>query len=162
MTIAVGEKLPEGTLKLITADGPADTASADLFSGKKVVLFGLPGAYTGTCSTTHLPGYVNNAEAIKAKGVDTIAVISVNDVFVMGAWAKEQQTGDKVAVLADWDASYVKALGLDIDLSVASLGVRSKRFSMIVDNGVVSALNIEENPGVVEVTGAEKILEALG
>lgn len=161
MTLAVGDKLPEGTLKLISADGPADTDSAELFSGKKVVLFGLPGAYTGTCSNTHLPGYVNNAEAIKAKGVDTIAVLSVNDVFVMGAWAKEQDTGDKVAVLADWDASYVKALGLDIDLSVASLGVRSKRFSLIAEDGVVKELFIEENPGVVEVTGADKILEVL-
>jgi len=158
MTIKVGDKVPEGTLMTMSADGPAPVSSDDLFAGKKVVLFGLPGAFTPTCSARHLPGYVDNAEALKAKGVDTIACMSVNDVFVMGAWGKDQNVGDKVTILADGSADYSKALGLELDLTARGMGVRSTRFSLLIDDGVVKAINIEENPGEATNSGAEHML----
>jgi len=158
MMIKVGDKVPEGTLMTMSADGPAPVSSDELFAGKKVVLFGLPGAFTPTCSARHLPGYVDNAEALKAKGVDTIACMSVNDVFVMGAWGKDQNVGDKVTMLADGSADYSKALGLDLDLTARGMGVRSTRFSLLVDDGVVKAINIEENPGEATNSGAEHML----
>ena len=161
MTISVGSKLPETTFKTPTADGPADISAADVFSGKKVVLFAVPGAFTPTCSMNHLPGYLENQDAITQKGVDTIAVLSTNDVFVMDAWAKATKGQDRILFLSDGNADFTKAIGLEIDLSVAGLGLRSKRFSMIVDDGTVTSLNIEDNPGQAVESGAAKILEQL-
>lgn len=161
MTISVGDKMPELEFLVMTDDGPAKTAAADFFGDKKVVLFGVPGAFTPTCSLNHLPGYIENADDIIAKGVDTIAVLSVNDPFVMGAWKKQANSGDKIVYISDWDATYTKALGLEMDGSGAGLGIRSKRFSMIVENGKLAALNIEANPGEADATGAAKMLELL-
>jgi peroxiredoxin (alkyl hydroperoxide reductase subunit C) len=144
----------------MTDSGPADISSDELFAGKKVVLFALPGAFTPTCSAKHLPGFVQQAEAIKAKGVDTIACLSVNDAFVMGAWGKDQGVSDKVLMLADGSADLTKALGLELDLNSRGFGLRSQRYAMIVDDGVVTAVNVEQG-GAFEVSSAEAILEAL-
>ena len=138
--------------------GPQPMTTADLFGGKKVILFGLPGAFTPTCSAKHLPGYIEQAEALKAKGVDTIACMSVNDVFVMNAWGKDQNVGDKVVMLADGSADFAKALGLDLDLTARGMGVRATRFSLLVEDGVVRNVNLEPNPGEAEVSGAEAML----
>ena len=161
MTIKAGDKVPSATLKHMTADGPAEITTDDLFKGKKVILFGLPGAFTPTCSAKHVPGFVQQYDAIKAKGVDTIACLSVNDAFVMGAWGKDQKVGDKVLMLADGSADFTKKLGLDLDLNALGMGVRSKRFAMIVDNGVVKHLAVEDAPGGLDVSSAEKTLAAL-
>jgi peroxiredoxin len=160
MTIAVGEKIPSAKLKTMTAEGPKDISTDDIFNGKKVVLFAVPGAFTPTCSAKHLPGFVEKATEIKGKGVDTIACLAVNDAFVMGAWGKAQNTGDKVLMLADGAAAFTKQLGLDLDLTGPGMGVRSKRYAMVVDNGTVKALQVEA-PGAFEVSSAEAILKAL-
>ena len=160
MTISVGEKLPEATFKTFTADGPKDTTVADIFAGKKVVLFGVPGAFTPTCSNNHLPGYLENYNAIRARGVDTVAVVATNDVHVMGAWARFSGGEGKLLFLADGSADFARATGLDIDLSAHGMGLRNKRFSMIVDDGKVTAINVESKPGVNE-SGAAHILEQL-
>ncbi|KQQ38004.1 MULTISPECIES: peroxiredoxin [Rhizobium/Agrobacterium group] len=161
MTIAIGEKLPSATFKEKTADGPVEISTDALFAGKKVVLFAVPGAFTPTCTLNHLPGYLDNRDALLAKGVDDIAVVAVNDWHVMGAWA--QQTGgmDKIHFLADWDGAFTKAMGLDADLSAGGLGVRSKRYAMLVEDGVVKSLDIEESPGQATVSGADAMLERL-
>ncbi len=159
MTISVGDSMPEGVLVTMGADGPSPISSNDLFSGKKVVLFGLPGAFTPTCSANHLPSYIESADALKAKGVDTIACMSVNDPFVMAAWGKDQNVGDNVMMLADGSAAYTNALGLELDLSARGMGVRATRFSLVVDDGKVTAINVEENPGVMEVSGAATVLD---
>ncbi|HEX3973291.1 MAG TPA: peroxiredoxin, partial [Stellaceae bacterium] len=143
MTIAVGDKIPSAKLKTMTAEGPKDISTDDIFNGKKVVLFAVPGAFTPTCSAKHLPGFVEKAADIKGKGIDTIACLAVNDAFVMGAWGKAQNTGEKVLMLADGAAAFTKQLGLDLDLTGPGMGVRSKRYAMLVDNGVVKALNVE-------------------
>lgn len=161
MTIAVGEKLPEAKFKEKTADGPVELTTADLFAGKKVVLFAVPGAFTPTCTLNHLPGYLENRDAILARGVDDIAVVAVNDWHVMGAWAQQSNALGKIHFLADFDASFTKALGLDADLSGGGLGLRSKRYSMLVEDGVVKSLNIEESPGQATVSGAAAMLEQL-
>ena len=161
MTIAVGQKLPDATFKTLTGDGPKELSTADVFAGKKVVLFGVPGAFTPTCNNNHLPGYVENHDAILAKGVDRIAVVAVNDVFVMGAWARSTGGDGKILFLADGSGDFAKAAGLDIDLSKAGLGLRLKRFSAIVEDGTVTALNIEDAPGMVANSGAATILEQL-
>ncbi|MCX5497450.1 peroxiredoxin [Kaistia dalseonensis] len=161
MTISVGDRLPEAKFRVMTADGAVEKTTADVFAGKKVVLFAVPGAFTPTCHKNHLPGYIEQAAAIKAKGVDTIAVVSVNDHHVMGAWAKASGGEDKILFLADGSGLFTKAIGLDIDLTAGGLGLRSKRYSMIVDDGVVSALNIEDAPGGVTVSGAAAALEML-
>ncbi|MCO5144666.1 MAG: peroxiredoxin [Aquamicrobium sp.] len=161
MTIAVGQKLPDATFKTLTGDGPKELSTADVFAGKKVVLFGVPGAFTPTCNNNHLPGYVENHDAILAKGVDQIAVVAVNDVFVMGAWARSTGGDGKILFLADGSGDFAKAAGLDIDLSKAGLGLRLKRFSAIVEDGTVTALNIEDAPGMVANSGAATILEQL-
>lgn len=161
MTITVGQKLPDVTFRTKTEDGTKELSTAEVFAGKKVVLFGVPGAFTPTCSNNHLPGYLENYDAILAKGVDAIAVISVNDVFVMGAWARFTGGEDKILFLADGSGDFAKATGLDTDLSARGLGLRSQRFSMIVDDGTVTALNIEEVPGQATNSGAAKILEQL-
>ena len=133
MTIKVGDKVPSGTLKHMAADGPAEISTDDLFSGKKVVVFGLPGAFTPTCSAKHVPGFVQNYDALKGKGVDSIACLSVNDAFVMGAWGKDQDVGDKIVMLADGSADYTKALGLELDLNALGMGMRCRRFAMVVE-----------------------------
>lgn len=160
MTIQVGDKIPDATLMHMTADGPAPMTTADLFGGKKVVLFSVPGAFTPTCSAKHLPGFVQNADAIKAKGVDTIACMSVNDVFVMDAWGKNQSTGDAVQMLADGNGDFAKALGLELDLANFGMGPRSQRFSLIAEDGVVTELNVEEG-GDFKVSSAEHALGQL-
>ena len=160
MAIAVGERIPEATLAHMTGDGPAPLSTADVFKGKTVVLFALPGAFTPTCSAKHLPGFVEKAAEIKAKGVDTIACLSVNDPFVMGAWAKDQNVGDTVLMLADGSAELTKAMGLELDLTPRGFGVRSDRYAMIVEDGEVRLLNREE-PGAFEVSSAEAVLKAL-
>jgi peroxiredoxin len=161
MTISVGDKLPEATFKTMTADGAKEISTAEIFPGKKVVLFAVPGAFTPTCSNNHLPGYLENHDAILARGVDTIAVVAVNDVHVMGAWARFTGGEGKILYLADGSGSFAKALGLDIDLSGGGMGLRSKRYSMIVDNGKVTALNVEDSPGKAVESSAAKILEQL-
>ena len=162
MAIDIGGKLPNATLKAVTSDGAEDIDTGTIFDGKTVVVFGLPGAFTGTCSMTHLPGYLENRDTILANGVDDIALVSVNDHFVMQAWAEQSGGIDKIRFLADWDGAFTKAIGMDIDLAVAGLGVRSKRYSMLVEDGVVKTLNVEDNPGEVGVSGAARMLEQLG
>jgi glutaredoxin/glutathione-dependent peroxiredoxin len=154
MTIQVGNTLPKGNFKIMSAEGPKDLDTDTLFKGKKVLLFSVPGAFTPTCSQKHLPGYVNNAAALKAKGIDTIACMAVNDVFVMDAWGKSGGAGDKVLMLADGNGAYAKALGLEMDATGFGMGIRGQRFSMIVDNGVLTQLNVEP-PGQFNVSSAE-------
>lgn len=160
MTIKVGDRMPSATFMTMGKDGPQPLSSDELFKGKKVALFGVPGAFTPTCSVKHLPGYVKNADKFKVKGVDTVACIAVNDVFVLEAWRKSEGVGDTVKMLADGSGDFAKAAGLTFDLSGKGLGLRLQRFSAIVDDGVVKSLNIEE-PGAFEVSGAEKLLGQL-
>jgi peroxiredoxin len=160
MAIQVGERLPAGTLKTMTKDGPRDVTTDDLFKSKKVVLFSVPGAFTPTCDAKHLPGFVQLAEQIKAKGVDTIACMAVNDVFVMAAWGKSGGVADKIMMLADGNGSYSKALGLEFDASGYGMGVRGKRFALIVQDGVAASVDIEE-PGQFKVSAAEHVLSKL-
>ena len=156
MTISVGDKLPSVDLMEMTESGPSKVSADDLFAGKKVALFAVPGAFTPTCSAKHLPGFVANLDALKAKGVDAVYCLSVNDPFVMGAWGKAQEAGD-VRMLADPDAALTKAMGVEFDASGAGLGIRSRRYSMVVDNGSVTQLNLEETGGF-EVSDAETLL----
>ena len=158
--ISVGDRLPDATFKTMTADGAVVVTTAEVFAGKKVVLFGVPGAFTPTCSNNHLPGYLENHDAILARGVDTIAVVSVNDVHVMGAWARFSGGEDKILYLADGSGDFAKSVGLDNDLSASGMGLRSKRFSMVVEDGKVTALNVETKPGV-DTSGAAHILQQL-
>src|SRR5690242_21863596 len=160
MTLKVGDKVPAVKLKQLTSDGMKDVQTEDFFKGKKVVLFALPGAFTPTCSAKHLPGFVEKAAELKSKGVDTIACLSVNDAFVMGAWGKDQKADGKVQMLADGNADFTKAVGLELDARANGLGIRSQRYAMVVDNGVVKALNVEK-PGSFEVSSAESVLKAL-
>jgi glutaredoxin/glutathione-dependent peroxiredoxin len=160
MTIKVGDTIPSMKLMTPTADGPKEISTDDIFSGKKVVMFAVPGAFTPTCSAKHLPGFVQEADALKAKGVDTVVCLAVNDVFVLGAWAKDQGAGEKVLMLADGSAAFTKALGLELDLVARGLGVRSQRFALIADDGKVTHLAVEA-PGGFEVSRAEAILAAL-
>ena len=161
MTIAIGDKLPAATFKVRTADGLADMTTEELCAGKTVALFAVPGAFTPTCSAKHLPSYLDNLDALKTKGVDTIACVAVNDAFVLSAWAKAQEADGKIVMLADGTAAFTKALGLDFDGSGAGLGIRSKRYAMLVKDGVVTALNVEASPGVMEVSGADRLLAGL-
>ena len=158
MTIAVGDTLPDVSLSLLTENGPEVVQTKNYFAGKTVVLFGLPGAFTPTCHKNHLPGFLANEAAFKAKGVDEIVMTSVNDPFVLAAWSKATGSEGHIAFLADGGATVAKAIGLDIDLTERGLGVRSKRYSMLVKNGVVTELNIEPNPGVADLSGAEHLL----
>jgi peroxiredoxin len=160
MAIQVGDKIPAATLKVPTADGIEDRSTDQIFGGKKVVLFSVPGAFTPTCSAKHLPGFVQNAAAIRAKGVDTIVCLAVNDAFVMGAWGKDQKVGDKVLMAADGNGAFAKALGLDFDGSKFGMGQRSQRFALIAENAVVKHLAVEA-PGKFEVSSAEAVLKAL-
>ncbi len=160
MTLSVGDTLPEATFMTMTADGPNKVSTDDVFKGKTVALFAVPGAFTPTCSAKHLPGFVEKAGEIKAKGVDTIACVSVNDVFVMDAWGKSQNAGDDVVMLADGNGDFAKAIGLVMDGTGFGMGTRSQRFSMIVKDGVVAELNVE-GPGEFKVSSADYILGQL-
>lgn len=155
-----GDSIPDLTLTEMTAEGPKPVTTKDLLSGKKVVLFAVPGAFTPTCSKQHLPGFIDNADAIKAKGVDTIVCVSVNDAFVMGAWGEAMGAGGKVLMLADGNAEFTAHLELELDASGFGMGTRSQRYSMIIDDGVVQNINIDEG-GALDVSTAEKILEQL-
>ena len=159
MTIKVGDRVPSVTLRYLGPDGPKQVPSEEFFAGKKVALFAVPGAFTRTCSQRHLPSYVGNAAQLKAKGVDTIACVAVNDAFVMGAWGKEHQA-DKIMMLGDGNADFVRAIGLELDRIKEGMGVRSQRYAMLVENGVVKALNVEK-PGEYAVSSAEAMLEQL-
>ncbi len=160
MAIQVGDTLPEGRFTVMNADGPGSDSIDDIFGGKKVVLFSVPGAFTPTCSKDHLPGFIEQADALKAKGVDTIACMAVNDVFVMDAWCQQSGAAGKVAMLADGSGVYTKALGLELDLSDRGLGVRSMRFALVIDDKVVTQAFIEEG-GAFEVSSAENVLANL-
>ena len=161
MTIKVGDKLPSVTLRQVTSEGPKEISTDEFFRGKKVALFAVPGAFTPACSQRHLPGYVEKATDIKAKGVDEVACVAVNDAAVMTAWGKDQRCEGKVSMLADGSGDLARALGLELDLTKMGLGVRSKRYSMLVDNGVVKSLNVEAQPGQVEASGADAMLRSL-
>lgn len=159
MTIQVGEKIPSCTLNVMGSEGPQNISTDEIFSGKKVVMFAVPGAFTPSCSATHLPGFVVNADVIKSKGVDSIVCVSVNDAFVMGAWGASQNA-EALIMLADGNGELTTKLGLELDGTGFGLGSRSQRYAMVVDNGVVTALNVEQGAGV-DVSSAEKILEIL-
>ena len=160
MPIKVGDRLPEAKFRVMTSDGPAWKSTDDIFKGKKVALFAVPGAFTGTCHKMHVPSITQHADAIKAKGVNTVALTSVNDVFVMDAW-KKATGADKIDFLADGNGEFAKAIDLAFDGSANGLGTRSKRYSMLVEDGVVKKLNIEESPGKVEVSGGDAMLKQL-
>ena len=159
MTVHVGDKVPSATLMEMQDGGPKPVKTDDLFAGKKVVVFALPGAFTPTCSAKHVPGFVQNFDALKAKGVDEIACISVNDAFVMGAWGKDQQAGGKVRMLADGNGDFTRAVGLEFDATKFGMGKRSQRYSMVVKDGVVKSINVEE-PGAFDVSSAEHMLSS--
>lgn len=160
MTIAVGDRVPSVTLKYMTDEGPKGISSKELFAGKKVALFALPGAFTPTCSKAHLPGYVQKSEKLFEKGVDRIVCLSVNDVHVMDAWGRDQNVEDRIMMIADGNAEFTRAIGLDADLSAGGMGIRSQRYAMVVDDGVVTLLNVEA-PRKFEVSDAETILNSL-
>ena len=159
MTIKAGDKIPNSTLKTMGEKGPTDISTDEIFAGKKVLLFAVPGAFTPGCSVTHLPGYVVNADKIKAKGVDTIACMSVNDAFVMGAWG-QAQNAEEIVMLADGNGDFTAAIGLSLDASGFGMGQRAQRFGMIVEDGTVTYLGIEA-PGEIKVSSADAILEQL-
>jgi len=158
MTIKVGDRLPDAKFVLVTPDGPKPVEAKDYFAGKTVVLFGLPGAFTPTCHKNHLPGFIANEARFRAKGVDRIAMTSVNDHFVLAAWAEATGAKGKIDFLADGGAAFAKAIGLDLDLTERGMGVRSKRYSMLVKDGVVQELNVEPEPGKADLSSAEHIL----
>lgn len=154
MAINVGERLPDAKFTVMGADGPASKSTADVFKGKRVALFAVPGAYTPTCHKTHMPGFVDRVGELKAKGIDTIACTSTNDIFVLSNWAEDTGAAGKIDMLADGNGDFAKAIGLDLDLSGFGLGVRSKRYAMLVDDGVVKVLNIEDSPPQAEKSSA--------
>jgi peroxiredoxin len=161
MTIKVGDRLPSASFTVMTADGPKPKTTDEIFKGKKVVLFAVPGAFTPTCHKNHLPGFLQNADAIKGKGIDTIAVTGVNDVFVMDAWKKSTGAEGKIEFLADGSGDFAKAVGLTVDLGPRGLGTRSQRYAMLVEDGVIKKLNIEDAPGKADISGAENLLKSL-
>ncbi|MBK5960975.1 peroxiredoxin [Rhodoplanes elegans] len=161
MPITVGDRIPEAKFRVITAEGPAWVSTDEIFKGKTVVLFAVPGAFTPTCSNNHLPGFLRHADAIKAKGVDTIAVTSVNDAFVMEAWKKASGAEGKIEFLADGNGDFAKAVDLTIDISAGGLGVRSKRYAMLVEDGVVKKLSVEQETGKAELSSADALLAAM-
>jgi peroxiredoxin len=160
MTIKVGDRIPDVTVYVMSDQGPQAVKTGEFFKGKKVALFALPGAFTPTCSAKHLPGFLDKHGELAAKGIDKVACLSVNDAFVMGAWGKQQNAGDKVEMLADGSGEFTKAIGMEFDLSARGLGVRSQRYSMLVDDGVVKTLNLEK-PGAFEVSDASTLLGQL-
>lgn len=161
MTIKVGDQLPDVKFRVMSPEGPAWKSRDDIFKGKVVALFAMPGAYTNTCQKMHMPSITMHADAIKAKGVHTIAVTAVNDVFVMNAWKRDTDPKNQVEFLADGNGEFAKAIGLDVDLSPGGLGLRSRRYSMLVSDGVVKSLNIEDNSGTVEKSGGDDMLKQL-
>ncbi len=161
MSIKIGDRLPQVTFRVMGADGPVAQSTDDVFAGKKVVLFAVPGAFTPTCHKNHLPSYLENASAIKAKGVDTIAVTSTNDVFVMKAWNEASGASNAITFLSDGNADFAKAIGLSFDGSGFGMGIRSQRYSMIIEDGVVKTLNVEDSPAKAELSGAIHLLEQL-
>jgi glutaredoxin/glutathione-dependent peroxiredoxin len=161
MAIAVGSRLPSATFRVMTPAGPAPKTTEDIFSGKRVVLFAVPGAFTPTCHNSHLPGFVKNVDAFKAKGIDMVACTAVNDVFVLDAWAKTSGAFEKIQFLSDGNAEFARAIGLDLDASANGLGTRSKRYAMLVEDGVVKSLSVEDMPGKAEKSTAEALLETL-
>jgi peroxiredoxin len=160
MTIKVGDRLPAAEFSVMTADGAQKLSTDSIFAGRKVVLFAVPGAFTPTCHRNHMPGFAKNFDALKAKGVDTVACTAVNDVHVMSAWGQHSGVDGKITMLADGSGDFARKIGLDVDLGQHGMGQRSKRYSMIVDNGVVTALNVEDKPGV-NVSGADAVLAQL-
>lgn len=160
MSIQAGEKMPSGAFGVMTEAGPGAISTDDLFGGKKVVLVSVPGAFTPTCSMNHLPGFVEHADELLGKGVDTIACMAVNDVFVMDAWGKDRGVGDKVMMLADGNGDYAEALGLEMDGTAFGMGTRGQRFAIVVDDGVASHVNVEEG-GKLDVSSAESVLASL-
>ena len=160
MTIKAGDRMPEGKFKVMGPNGPQDLTTAELFGGKRVVLFSVPGAFTPTCNAKHLPGYVGAAGQLKAKGIDTLACMAVNDVFVMNAWGKAGNVGDKVQMLADGNGDYARALGLELDARGFGMGMRGQRFAIVVDNGVAKQVNVEA-AGEFKVSAAEFVLGQL-
>lgn len=161
MAIAAGGRIPDATLTIVTPDGPDARPADAFFAGRKVVLFAVPGAFTPTCHNSHMPGFVENADAMRERGVDEVAVISVNDPFVMAAWAKASQAENKVTFLADGSGEFTRALGMDTDLSKVGFGTRSKRYAMIVDDGTVSFVDEEDSPGEVKKSSAAAVMERL-
>jgi len=161
MTIKVGDRLPEAKFRVMGPEGPVVKSTSDVFKGKKVVLFAVPGAFTPTCNNNHLPGFLKNADMFKAKGIDTIAVTGVNDVFVFDAWKKSTGAGGKIEFLSDGNGEFAKALDLSLDGSGAGLGIRSKRYAMLVEDGVVKKLNIEDAPGKAEASSADALLKQM-
>ena len=158
MSIKVGDSLPDAIFTVMTPEGPKASTTAEIFKGRKIILFGLPGAFTPTCSMSHLPGFLAKEAEFKAKGIDEIAVVSVNDVFVMDAWAKQTGAAGKILFLADGIAAFTKAIGLSLDLTDRGLGLRSERYSMFVDDGIVKKLNVEDSLGKAETSGADALL----
>jgi peroxiredoxin len=161
MTIKIGDRLPGASFRLVTSDGPKVVTTQEFFGGKKIVLFGLPGAFTPTCHKNHLPGFIAHQAAFKAKGVDEIAMTSVNDHHVLAAWSKVSGADGKIEFLADGNGDFAKAAGLEFDASGGGMGARSRRYAMLVDDGVVKILNIEDAPGKAEISSAENLLKAL-
>ena len=159
--IKVGDTLPEATFAVMTGSGPAEKTTDDVFKGRTVALFAVPGAFTPTCHANHLPGFMMNADKLKEKGVDAIVCVAVNDVFVMDAWQKATGAGDAIEFLADGSAAFAKAIGLELDGTARGMGIRSQRYAMLVDDGVVKILNVEDVPGKAEVSGAEALLAAM-
>lgn len=160
MTVNVGDKIPSVKIKTMTADGMSEIDTAEYFSGKKAVIFAVPGAFTPTCSAKHLPGFVERAAELKSKGVDEVACVSVNDAFVMDAWGKQANAGDAVTMLADGNGEFASAMGLEMDGSGFGLGTRSQRYALVAENGVITTLNVEE-PGAFEVSSVEAVIAAL-
>ncbi len=161
MPIEVGDRLPEATFKVKTGNGIEDVTTSELCAGRRVVIFAVPGAFTPTCHLEHLPGFLANLEALEAKGVDEVVCVAVNDPFVMEAWGEAAGVAGRIRLLADGNATFTRAIGMDFDGSAIGLGTRSKRYAMLVEDGVVKQLNVEDNPGEVNISAAEKILEAL-
>jgi peroxiredoxin len=161
MAIKVGDALPSTVFTVMGPDGPKPMTTDEFFKGRKVVIFGVPGAFTPTCSMNHLPGFLAAADEFKSKGIDAIAVTSVNDAFVMGAWAKHTNAEDKITFLADGNGNFAKAIDLTLDMTERGLGIRSQRYSMLVDNGVLKILNVEDAPGKAEISGADALLKQI-
>jgi glutaredoxin/glutathione-dependent peroxiredoxin len=162
MTIQVGDRLPQSTFRVMSSEGKPETKTTDdIFKGRKVVLVAVPGAFTPTCHRNHLPGYIANADAIKRKGIDAIVVTAVNDVFVMDVWKNASNCGDKIEFISDGSGEFAKALGLTFDASGHGLGIRSQRYAMVVDDGVVKTLNVEDAPGKADISGADNLMKAL-
>ena len=161
MTIKQGDRLPQATFRIMTEDGPQTKTTDDIFKGRTVALFAVPGAYTGTCHKMHMPSIITNAAALKASGIDTVAVVAVNDMFVMRTWKRDTDLKNEVVFLADGNAEFAKAIGLTFDGSANGLGLRSRRYSMLVKDGVVDKLNVEAVPGKVEVSGGDTLLAQL-